>query len=122
MGAQLELPLDLAPAPVRSHGLRAAHPRPLVSLGKRPGRPFTSWRTSPQRAWSFPEVEYGNAGSSVAALVLDCDDPEAMRRGLVDLPDPNWIVRRVATHHAHPAWALATPVHRYPAARPGPLV
>ena len=36
-GAQLELPLDRAPPTVLAHGLRAAHPRPLVSLGKRPG-------------------------------------------------------------------------------------
>lgn len=122
MGVQLELPLDHAPAPVRQHGLRAAHPRPLVSMGKRPGKPFTSFRTSPKKAWSFPEVEYANAGSSVAALVLDCDDPAAMARGLADLPDPNWIVRRVANGHAHPAWTLAAPVHRYPKAKPEPLI
>ncbi len=121
MAEQLALPLDYAPAPVRSHGLRAAHPRPLVSLGKQPGRPFTSWRTSPAKAWSFPEVEYGNAGSSVAALVLDCDDPAALARGMADLPPPNWKVTRPANDHAHVAWTLATPVHRYPAARPEPL-
>ena len=34
--AQLALPLAFAPVPVRTHGLRAAHPHPLVSLGKRP--------------------------------------------------------------------------------------
>lgn len=122
MGVQLELPLDHAPAMVRSHGLRAAHPRPLVSLGKRPGRPFMSFRTSPRRAWAFPEVEYSNAGSAVAALVLDCDDPAAMQRGLADLPDPNWIVWRVANDHAHPAWTLGAPVHRHPKARPDPLI
>ena len=121
MGAQLDLPLDHAPAMILAHGLRAAHRRPLVSLGKRPGQPFSSFRTSPERAWQYPEVEYGNAGSSIAALVLDCDKPEAMRRGLAELPDPNWIVRRVANGHAHPVWTLAAPVHRYPAARIEPL-
>ena len=118
---QLELPLAAAPTPVRGHGLRAAHPRPLVSLGKRSGRPFTSFRTSPKKAWSFPEVEYGNAGSSVAALVLDCDKPAALRRGLPDLPPPNWTVWRPANDHAHACWTLAEPVHRYPAARIEPL-
>ena len=76
--AQLALPLAFAPEPVRTHGLRAAHPRPLVSFGKRPGRPFASFRTTPAKAWRYPELEYGNAGSSIAALVLDCDDPHKM--------------------------------------------
>ena len=118
---QALLPLDFAPVAVREHGLRAAHPRPLVSLGKRPGRPYTSFRTSPQKAWRFSEVEYGSAGSSIAALVLDCDKPDALRRGLPDLPDPNWSVWRPANDHAHLCWTLAEPVHRYPAARPEPL-
>ena len=121
MGAQLELPLDFAPEPVRSHGLRAAHPRPLVSLGKRPGGPFSSFRTSPARAWRFPELEYANAGSSIAALVVDCDRPAALARGLPDLPPPNWTVWRTANDHAHICWTLAKPVHRYPAARIEPL-
>ena len=121
MSAQLELPLSFAPDAVRSHGLRAAHPRPLVSLGKRPGRPFASFRTTPAKAWRYPELEYGNAGSSIAALVLDCDDPHKMGLGLPDLPPPNWIVRRPANNHAHLTWTLAEPVHRYPAARIDPL-
>ena len=118
---QLELPLAFAPAQVRAHGLRAAHPRPLVSLGKQPDRPFTSFRTTPQKAWRFPELEYGNAGSSIAALVLDCDKPAQLRSGLPDLPDPNWTVWRRSNSHAHVAWTLAKPVHRYPTARPEPL-
>ena len=121
MGAQLELPLLCAPESVRAHGLRAAHPRPLVSLGKQPGRPFNSFRTTPKRAWSYPEVEYANAGSSYAALVLDCDDPAALKRGMSDLPDPNWIVWRAANDHAHVAWTLANPVHRHSAAKVEPL-
>ena len=123
MAAQLELALalDHAPELVRAHGLRDAHKRPLVSLGKIPGRPFRSYRTSPRRAWLFPEVEYGRTGSSVVALVVDCDDPAAWREGVGDLPPFNWLVRRPANDHAHIAWALARPVHRYPHARPGPL-
>ena len=121
MGAQLDLPLDHAPAMILAHGLSIAHPRPLVSLGKRPGQPFSSFRTTPDKAWRFPEVQYGNAGSSIAALVLDCDKPAAFARGLPDLPPPNWTVWRRSNCHAHIAWTLAEPVHRYPAARIEPL-
>ena len=38
------LPLDFVPAIVRAHGLSDAHPWPLVSAGKVPGRPVTSRR------------------------------------------------------------------------------
>ena len=117
---QGQLPLDFAPPPVRAHGLRAAHPRPLVSMGKGADH-YSSFRTSPAKAWRFPEVEYGNAGSSIAALVLDCDKPARLRRGLPDLPPPNWTVWRRGNHHAHVCWTLDTPVHRYPAARVEPL-
>ena len=119
--AQLSLPLDFAPEPVRDHGLRAAHLRPLVSPGKRAGRPFVSFRVPPERAWQYPELEYGNAGSSFAALVLDCDRPKAWRVGVCDLPPYSWLVRRPANDHAHIVWCLAEPVHRYPAARIDPL-
>ena len=117
---QIERSLAAAPESVRQHGLRAAHPRPLVSLGKRAGRPFTSYRTSPIEAWQFPEIEYGNAGSSIAALVLDCDSPHRLE-ALADLPPYNWRVDRRANGHAHVVWSLAKPVHRYPAARIEPL-
>ena len=119
--AQLSLALDFAPEPVRDHGLRAAHLRPLVSLGKRAGRPFVSFRVPPERAWQYPELEYGNAGSSFAALVLDCDRPKAWRVGVCDLPPYSWLVLRPANDHAHIVWCLAEPVHRYPAARIDPL-
>ena len=104
---RLELPLAVAPATVRGHGLRAALPFPLVSPGKRPGYPYTTFRTTPERAWNFPELEYGNAGSSVAALVLDCDNPADLRRGLPDLPAPHWVVSRSANDHAHVCWSGA---------------
>ncbi len=120
-GEQLALPLDFVPSKVRRHGLRDAHPRPLVSLGKRPGQPVASFRTSPQKAWRYPAIEYGRAGANIAALVLDCDDPPKLQAGLADLPPPNWIVRRVANDHAHATWTLAKPVHRYPDARLEPL-
>ena len=92
-----------------------------MSWGKRPGRPFSSFRTSPAKAWRYPELEYGKAGSSYAALVLDCDDPAALKRGMGDLPDPNWIVWRLSNHHAHVAWTLANPVHQHATSRLEPL-
>ena len=58
---QPELPLAAAPATVRWHGLRAAHPFPLVSPGKRPERPYTSVCTTPEKAWHFPEVVVGRS-------------------------------------------------------------
>ena len=82
---------------------------------------YSCFRTSPSTAWRFLEVEYGNAGSSIAALVLDCDQPVRLRRGLPDLPPPNWTVWRPANDHAHVVYTLAKPVHRYPAARIEPL-
>ena len=121
MSVQLELPLSFAPEAVRRHGLQAAHPRPLVSHGKRAGVPFTSWRTTPAKAWAMPELQYGHAGSSTAALILDCDNPEATAAGLSGLPPASWIVWRKANQHAHVVWALAAPVHRYPAAKIEPL-
>lgn len=113
---QLELPLLCAPSIVKNHGLRAAHPYPLVSRGKADA-PYSSWRVSPKKAWSFPQLEYANAGSSWAAMVLDCDDPSKMGLGLSDLPPPNWTVTRISNGHAHVAWTLASPVHKYSAAK-----
>ena len=121
---QLELfpALAEAPAKVRDHGLRAAHPRPLVSMGKsRDGR-MRSWRVPPRVAWRFPSLQYAVLGSSIAALALDCDDPDRLAAGLADLLDPNWIARRRDNDHAHAVWTLAEPVHKYPTARPGPLL
>ena len=117
---QLELPLLYAPSIVKNHGLRAAHPRPLVSHGKSPGAPFTSFRTTPKKAWSFAELEYANAGSSTAALVVDCDDPDKMGYGLLDLPAPSWTVTRISNGHAHCAWTLEAPVYKYATARRDP--
>jgi len=41
---------------------------------------------------------------------------------LAELLAPNWIVRRRENDHAHAVWTLAKPVHKYPTARPGPLL
>ena len=89
-------------------------------MGKQPGKPFRSGRTSPRRAWLFPELEYGRTATAFVALVLDCDNPAAWRAGIGDLPPFNLLVRRPANDHAHIVWHLAKPVHRYPHARPEP--
>ena len=86
-----------------------------------PTKILRSWRTDPKSAWRYPELEYANAGSSYPAIVLDCDNPAALKRGLGDLPDPNWVVWRAADDHAHVSRTLARPVHRHSAARVGPL-
>ncbi len=110
-----------APDNLRKHGLRAAHPRPLVSHGKQNGKAFASFRTTPDKAWHFPSLEYANAGSSVAAIVLDCDNPDAFASGLPSECPPNWRVIRESNGHFHAAWTLRDPVHRYPQARQEPL-
>ncbi|MDE0385815.1 MAG: replication initiation protein [Defluviicoccus sp.] len=121
---QLELfpALAEAPAKVRDHGLRAAHPRPLVSMGKAWDGRVRSWRAPARAAWRFPSLQYAVLGSSIAALALDCDDPDRLAAGLAELLAPNWIVRRRDNDHAHAVWTLAKPVHKYPTARPGPLL
>ena len=113
----MQLALDLAPGRVRDHGLRAAHPRPLV--GKRTRAGIRSWRTSPDRAWVHELIEIENAGSSFATITLDCDDRAGLWN-LNDLPPCNWTVRSPSGGE-HVTWAFAKPVHRYPAARRAPL-
>ena len=110
-----------APAEVIAHGLREAHPWPLVSCGKKPDGTFACFRVRPVDAWDYPEIQYGHAGSSHAALLLDCDNPSRWRPALGHLPPPNWIVWRPANDHAHVVWTLKTPVYCHNAARTYPL-
>ena len=86
-----------------------------------------SWRSTPDRAWGNPLVEWGRAGSSYAALILDVDDREAVERvhaaamGAGPVPAPNVTATRKASGHVHAAWLLGTPVHRGASARERPL-
>ena len=91
----------------------------MVGVRTRSGR-FWSSRAQPAEAWAFPYIQVENAGSAVAAIVFDCDEPEALGN-VVELPSYNWMVRNEANGHAHVVWTLAVPVHRYPAARQAPL-
>ena len=121
------LPLEFAPSDLRSCGLAAAHPFPLVGDRRHDDNTIFSWRTTPDRAWSNPLVEWSRAGSSYAALVLDVDDREAVERihacsmGAGPVPPPNVTMTRRESGHVHAGWILGTPVHRSAAAREKPL-
>ena len=85
-----------------------------------------AWRSSPEHAWGYPLVEWGRAGSSYAALVLDCDSRDSVERvhacamGAGPLPTPNVVMTRRASGHVHAAWILGTPVHKGATAREKP--
>ena len=64
-------PLLFAPSELLAVGLADAHTRPLVSPGKRADGSMRSWRTSPDRAWGYPLLEWGRTATSTAALILD---------------------------------------------------
>ena len=59
-------------------------------------------------------------GSSNTCLILDVDEP--LRWIDASLPGPNWIVTNGLNQHCHVVYTLAAPVHRYPEARPAPLL
>ncbi|MDE0716224.1 MAG: replication initiation protein [Gammaproteobacteria bacterium] len=123
MAAQTDLITDGIPGVVRDHGLRQVHPFPLVSDGKRPDGTVTSFRVPAVKAFGFPSIQIPRAGSALAALAFDCDQPTAARLALYDgdVPLPNWIVQRRSNQHLHVVYALDRPVHCYDAARPEPL-
>ena len=128
VGASLQgaLPLDFVPQIVRDHGLADAHPWPLVSAGKRRGRPFTSRRVSAAEAWDWAELEYGRTPTSYAAVLVDLDGIDSADRldGAIlarAVQPPSWAVERPSSGGIHAAWTLVVPVHRYPSARRGPL-
>ena len=68
-----------------SRVLADAHPYPLVSDGKRAGDFRSCWRTTADRAWAYPWLEWGRTPTSTAALILDLvqttpTDPAALAR------------------------------------------
>ena len=115
---------------MRRHGLREAHTAPLVGMRTTAGE-IRSWRTPVADAWReidpYHLVEWGRTGTSYAALVLDCDNREAIERayacsmGAGTLPTPNLTITRLATEHLHVGWMLARPVLRGEHARVKPL-
>ena len=116
--AQLRLPLDFVPDPVRDHGLRAAHVYPLVGRRTGPGKTFWSGRVPANRAWDFGYIVLDDAGATWATMTFDCDNRQAMAAGLDDLPPYSWLVR--TRRGGHVSWALAAPVGKHQAARAAP--
>ena len=120
-------PLLFAPSELLACGLHDAHHHPLV--GERTaGGGVRSWRTSPEKAWEHPLVEWPRTANSYASIVLDCDSRESQELalavvevGYLDLPRPNVAVVRSASGHLQLGWHLRTPVHRGATARPRPL-
>lgn len=120
-----QIPLDFAPAAIRSHGYADAHARPLVSR-ELP----TTFRVAPEGAWRYPYIEL-RTGNSWPLLGFDCDRPAeaydalvlpAWLSGRVELPEPSVVVQRRANEHMHVSWFLKKPVHRGEKARAKPLL
>ena len=120
-------PLLSAPAELLSHGLRDAHHYPRVGERKAGGG-VRSRQTSPEKAWSYPLIEWPRTANSYCSLVLDCDSRESQELALdvvevgsLDLPWPNVVAKRSASGHLQLGWNLRTPVHRGESARPLPI-
>ena len=121
--AQLILPIDLCPPKIRRHGLQEFHSFPLVSYGKdrTGGQYHLPFRVPAARAWSWPELQYGQTPTSIAALLFDLDRPDwslDIYDGLV--PTPNWTVRRPENGHGHVCYTLEKPVLTGEKMRPTP--
>ena len=123
---QALLPLRYMPMMLRRHGVREAHSRPLV--GRRlPDHRIQSWRSSPAMAWLQPLVEWARTPLAYVAIVLDIDDREALERlaranmTASHVPQPNFVIHRIASGHAHAAYTLRRPVLRGAGAKPFPL-
>ena len=121
----LQQPLEFAPGELLACGLRDAHTHPLVGVRTDDG--VWSGRTSPDRAWAFPLVEWVRTGNSFAAVGFDCDSREAVERAAAscmgggDLPTPNVYATRTASRHVQTFYLLDKPVHRGEHARAKPL-
>ena len=111
-------PLLFAPSELLACGLHDAHHHPLV--GERTaGGGVRSWRTSPEKAWEHPLVEWPRTANSYCSVVLDCDSRESQELALdvievgsLDLPRPNIAALRSVSGHVQLGWNLRTPVHR----------
>ena len=119
------LPLHHVPVMVRDHGIIEAHVRPYV--GRRlDDDSIRSWRTSPERAWGYPLVEWTRTGNSYTAIALDIDTRMALEllAGASmgsNIPKPNVAIFRKWSGHAHAVYTLRRPVLRGRLARPWPL-
>ena len=117
---QSELPIDFAPSSLLKRGLAGAHARPLVGYGKVDGvwvREAGDSRTTPRKAWRYPELEWTQTSNRIVAVALDVDDMDAFLEARlafdetgVGAPEPSVIIMRRANGHAHVVYLLADPV------------
>lgn len=125
---QSELAIDFAPASLRLRGLAGAHSRPLVGYGKDADGVWQpaagDSRTTPRKAWRYPELEWTQTATYVVALALDIDDMDAFLAarlrfdaGGTGAPEPSVMVTRRANDHAHVVYILADPVWIGPGAK-----
>ena len=120
------LPLQHVPVMVRNHGIVEAHVRPYA--GRRlDDDSIRCWRTSPERAWGYPLVEWTRTGNSYTALAFDIDSRLSLEllagasMGSSTIPTPNISIFRQRTGHAQAVYTLRRPVLRGPRAKPSPL-
>ena len=119
-------PISYMPEELRAAGLSYAHGRPLVSWGKWPEYPYSSFRVWPDEAWAFLEIEL-NTSFCLTVIVIDCDYagvPARIRelKATMGFPEPSFITVRRENGHAHVVYILAHPVYtkgtrRHPASR-----
>ena len=121
------LPIEYAPEQVREHGLRDAHVRPLVSMGRCPGGLWMpAFRVAPEQAWGFPEIEI-RAHNTFPAMIHDLDGLGSVGRygevvAQYMAAPANWLVENARTGGCHAVWTLERPVHRGAQARQKPLL
>lgn len=115
-----------APPELSEHGYAGADSWPYCSMGRRaPGAPFSDTARRPGAlAWEdYAHVRYDPSSNSVG-LLLDCDGGWSRVEAAIGdgrIRRPSVAAIRRSNERAFCAWFLHTPVHRYPAARPGPL-
>ena len=119
-------PIAHAPTKIKKAGYTDAHSRPLVSEGKQPTLPFISFRTKPEKAWAFNQIEL-NPANSYSVLVFDLDTGNAHERVASlavweqKIAVPHCLTVRKENGHAHAVYFLRQPVQRNPESRPKPI-
>ena len=119
-------PISYMPQELRAAGLTYAHGRPLVSWGKQPEYPYSTFRVWADEAWAYLEIEL-NTSFCLTVIVIDCDYAGVMARirelkATMGFPEPSWVTVRRKNGHAHVVYVLANPVYtkgtrKYPANR-----
>ena len=121
-GEQLSLAIEYAPDRVRAHGLSEAHSRPLVGEKDFSGQIY-SFRSSPEKAWGYPYLEFTRSATAYTAVVIDADDAERAEEIIYQEGGimPNWFTTNLETGHGQAAYTLKKPVLRYPGSSSKPI-